>query len=70
MLARTGLGDDPRLLHAAREQDLAEAIVDLVRASVVEVLALEIDIRAAEMLGETLRVIERAFAADIVLEQA
>ena len=43
MLARAGLGDDARLAHAPRQQDLAEHIVDLVRAGVVQLLALEVD---------------------------
>ncbi len=47
MLSGAGLGDDAGLAHAAREQDLAEHIVDLVRAGVVQLLALEIDFRAA-----------------------
>jgi len=63
-----GLGDDARLAHAPREQDLAKAVVDLVRAGVIEVLALEIDFRTAEMLAQALREIERALAADIVLQ--
>ena len=49
VLAGAGLGDDAALAHAARQQDLAERVVDLVRAGVVEVLALQIDLRAAEM---------------------
>ena len=49
VLAGAGLGDDARLAHALGEQDLAEAVVDLVRAGVVQVLALEIDLGAAEM---------------------
>ena len=69
MLARAGLGDDAGLAHAPREQDLAQAIVDLVRAGVIEVFALEIDFRAAEMLGQALGEIERAFAADIMRQQ-
>ena len=48
--AGAGLGDDARLAHAAREHDLAEHIVDLVRAGVIELLALEIDLRAAAVL--------------------
>jgi hypothetical protein len=51
VLARAGLGDDPGLAHALGQQDLAHAVVDLVRAGVVQLLALEIDLRAAEMLG-------------------
>ena len=49
MLAGAGLGDDALLAHAPREQDLAEHIVDLVRAGVVQLLALEIDLGAAEL---------------------
>ncbi len=51
------------------EQDLAQAIVDLVRAGVIEVFALEIDFRAAQMRGQPLGEIERAFAADIMGQQ-
>ena len=52
MLAGAGLGDDAPLAHALREQRLAERVVDLVRAGVREVLALEEDARAAERLAE------------------
>ena len=55
VLAGAGLGDDAGLAHALGEQDLAEAIVDLVRAGVVELLALEIDLGAAEMLRSAAR---------------
>ena len=65
VLARAGLGDDPRLAHAPGQQDLAHAVVDLVRAGVVQLLALQIDLRAAEVLGEPLGEIERARPADI-----
>ena len=43
VLAGAGLGDHPALAHAAGQQRLAEHVVDLVRAGVVEVLALEQD---------------------------
>ena len=52
VLAGAGLGDDPALAHAPRQQGLAEHIVDLVRAGVVELVALQIDLRAAEMTGQ------------------
>src|SRR5262249_33282160 len=68
--AGAGLGDHPRLAHAARQQDLAEHVVDLVRAGMVEVLALEIDFRAPQMLGQALGEIERARPSDVVLEVA
>ena len=66
--AGTGLGNYPRLAHAAREQRLADAIVDLVRAGVVQVFALEIDLRAAEMLGPAPGVVNGARAANVMLE--
>ena len=41
VLAGAGLGDEAGLAHPLGEQRLAEHVVDLVRAGVVEVLALE-----------------------------
>src|SRR6185369_4399377 len=70
VLAGAGLGDDALLAHAARDHDLAEHVVDLVRAGVVQLLALEIDFRAAEVLGQALGEIQRRRPADIVLEVA
>ena len=46
MLAGAGLGDDPLLAHPARQHHLAEHVVDLVRAGVVELVALEVDLGA------------------------
>ena len=70
VLARAGFRDDPGLAHAHREQDLADAIVDLVRAGVVELVALEPHLRAAgRFLGQPGGEIERAGAADIVFQQ-
>ena len=66
--AGAGLGDHARLLHVAREQRLADGVVDLVRAGVVQVLALDVDARAAALLGQALGEIDRARAADVVLE--
>ena len=44
-------------------------VVDLVRAGVIELVALEIDFGAAEMRGHPLGEIERARPADIVFEE-
>ena len=52
----------------AREQRLADGVVDLVRAGVVEVLALEQDARAADFAAQALGVVDRARAADVVRE--
>ena len=43
VLARAGLGDDPALAQPAREDCLAERVVQLVRAGVEEVFALEVE---------------------------
>ena len=64
MLPRAGLGDDAGLAHALRQKNLAEGVVDFVRAGVVEVLALEINFRAAEFLGEAFGKIKRRRETD------
>ena len=69
VLAGAGLGDDPRLAHAAGEQALAERVVDLVRAGVQEVLALEPD-RVAGRLREPRGVVERRRAPGEVARAA
>ena len=68
VLAGAGLGDDPALSHPLGEQDLAERVVDLVRAGVEQVLALEVD-RVAGGLGEPPRAVERRRAAGEVAQQ-
>ena len=59
MLAGAGLGDDAPLAHALGEQDLADGVVHLVRAGVVQILALEVDARAAHLTREALGQIQR-----------
>jgi hypothetical protein len=49
VLTGAGFGDDPRLAHAAGEQDLAQHVVDLVRAGVVQLVALHVDLRPAQL---------------------
>ena len=74
--AGSGLGDDARLAHALGQHDLAEHVVHLVRAGVVEIFTLEIDFRAHQaggrlalkMRGQPIGKIERRRTADIVLE--
>ena len=69
MLARAGLGNDALLAHAAGEQSLPQAVVDLVRARVQQVFALEINFRAAEFFAQALRVVERRGTAGVVVQQ-
>ncbi len=66
VLARAGLGDDAGLAHAPGQQDLAHAVVDLVRAGVVQLLALEVDLGPAEAGGQALGEIEWRGPADVV----
>ena len=49
VLAGAGLGDDAVLAEPPGQQRLAERVVDLVRARVVEVLALEVEAQAARL---------------------
>ena len=69
VLAGAGFGDHALLAHPQREQRLAERVVDFVRAGVIEVFALEPDLRAAALLAEPLGMIERRRPADVVLQQ-
>jgi hypothetical protein len=68
VLARAGLRDDAPFAEARREEDLAERVVDLVCARVIQVLALEDD--AAADRREPPRLVERRRAADIVRSEA
>ena len=69
VLAGAGLGDDPPLAHPLGQQRLAERVVDLVGAGVVEVLALEVD-RVAGGLAQPRGAVERRGPADVVAQQA
>ena len=55
-----------RCLPTLGQQDLADAVVDLVRAGVVELFALQINLRAAAELGQALGEVQRARAADVI----
>ena len=61
-----GLGYQAALAHAAGEEGLSDGVVHLVGACVVQVLALEVDARAAEVVGEALGTGERTLPADVV----
>ncbi|EKD60025.1 MAG: hypothetical protein ACD_54C00985G0001 [uncultured bacterium] len=69
VLASAGFGDDPGLAHPPRQNDLAQHVVDLVRAGVVQFVALHVDLGTAEMLGQPRRIIQRRGAADVMLPQ-
>ena len=68
MLTGAGLGNHARLAHATRQQRLTDGVVDLVRAGMVQVFALEVDLRAAELVRPALGVIDRAGPSNEMLE--
>ena len=70
VLAGAGLGDHAPLAHAQRQQRLAERVVDFVSAGVVQVFALELDLRPAALLGQPLGEIQRRRAADVVVNRS
>src|SRR5262249_28164223 len=70
VLARARLRDHPRLLEPAGHQRLPDRVVDLVGASMQEVLALEEDARAAETRREIAREVEARRPPGVVLEPA
>jgi hypothetical protein len=69
VLPGAGLGDHPGLADPLGQQRLAQHVVDLVRAGVVEVLALEQHPGAAAVLGELRDVGQRARPAGVVALQ-
>ena len=58
VLTRAGLGDQLFLAHIFGQQTFAHAVVELVGAGVVEILALEINLRPAQQIGEILAVVD------------
>ena len=54
--------------HTAGEQCLTDGVVYLVRAGVVQVFALQPDLRAAQMLGQSRGMVNGARAADVVFQ--
>jgi len=69
MLSRAGLGDDAPLAHPPRQHSLAQRVVDLVRAGVQQVLALEVDLRSAELFAHSFGKVERGGTAAVVVQQ-
>ena len=69
VLTRACLGDKPCLAHLFGEQRLSENVVDLVRAGVVEVLALQVYFRAAEVVCHLLRKVQTRRSAGILIKE-
>ena len=67
VLAGAGFGDELLLAEVDGEEAFAHAVVELVGAGVVEVFALHVDLRGAELLGEAFGVVDGRGAALEVL---
>ena len=70
VLAGAGLGDDPALAQPPGQQRLADRVVDLVGAGVVQILALQPDPHARRQLHHALGQVERRRPADEVAAEA
>ena len=70
VLAGARLGDDAPLAHALGQQALADRVVDLVRARVRQVLALEPHRARADALGEARGLVERRRSPDVGAQQS
>ena len=69
MLTCAGLRDDTGLAHFLCKQRLTQHVVYFVRAGVVEVLALEVYLRAAQILRHLLRVVQQGRSAGVISQQ-
>ncbi len=67
VLPRARFGDDALFAQALRQQDLPYCVVDFVCAGMVEVFALEIDIRPI-MIRQSLRIVQRRRSPHVVFE--
>ena len=68
-VASARFGQHLGLAHVLGQQRLAQAVVDFVRPGVVEVFALEVDLRSAQLLRQAAGVKNGAGAAHIVGKQ-
>jgi len=69
VLSGAGLGDHPALAHAAGQQHLTQAVVDLVCAGVEQVLALEVEARTAQLFAQAPREVQRCGTPGVIAQQ-
>ena len=69
VLPGAGLRHNPALAHAPRQQTLAQAVIDLVRAGVQQVFAFQINLCTAKLLAKASRVIQRCGTTRIICQQ-
>ena len=69
VLAGSRLGDDPGLSHLFCQQHLAQDIVDLVGACVVQILPLQINFCPSQIPSHLLRIIKKRRPSRVVSQQ-
>ena len=65
MLACAGFSDNTLFAHLLRQQNLSQYVVDFVGAGVVQILALQINLAATQVLGHFLCVIQEGRSVSI-----
>ena len=68
VLSGAGLGNQAGFAHLLCQKRLSQDIVDLMRARVVQVLPLEIDLRTAQVLCHLRGIVEPGRSSRIVVE--
>ena len=66
MLTSTGFGDYLLLAHALCQKSLSQSIVNLVGASVKQILPLEINFGSTVVLGELICIIQKGRTASVL----
>ncbi len=69
VLPCAGLGNEAGLSHLFSQQGLAQHIVDLVRAGMVQILSLEIDSGPSQIPSHLLRIIQKRRSACVFVQQ-
>ena len=69
VLACAGLGDDTSLAHLFRQQHLTQHVVDLVGSGVVQILTLQINLRASQILRHALRVVKSGGPSRVIVQK-
>ncbi len=68
MLPRSCFSDDPLLTHFARQEDLAQGVIDFMRAGMAEILTFKVDLCPSELFGQSLGEGERRFSPRELVE--
>ena len=62
-------GDNARLAHLLGKQDLPEHVVDLMRASMVQIFTLQVDLCTTQRLGQTLGIVQKRRTVGIFVQK-